>query len=88
MYYRDAHAIIVAFSLTNSESFENLDKWIKDIENNATIANYVLVIVGNKSDCDDQKEVPYQQGQKFAKQYRALYYETSAKFGTNVNEMY
>ena len=53
MYYKDAHAIIVAFSLTSSDSFENLDKWLKDIENNATISNYVLVIVGNKSDCDD-----------------------------------
>ena len=53
MYYKDAHAIIVAFSLTNAETFENLERWMKDIENNATISNYVLVIVGNKSDCDE-----------------------------------
>lgn len=35
MYYKDAHAILIGFSLTDAESFENLEKWMKDIENNA-----------------------------------------------------
>lgn len=62
MYYKDAQAIIIAFSLTSSESFENMDKWMKDIENNATVPNFVKVVCGLKCDLDSQKEVPFKQG--------------------------
>jgi len=62
MYYKDAQCIILAFSLTSAESFENLSKWMKDIEDNATVPNFVKVIVGLKCDLDSQKEVPFKEG--------------------------
>ena len=46
------------------------------------------MIVGTMNDLDDQKEVPYKEGQKYAKSQMAQYYETSAKDGTNINEMF
>ena len=56
MYYQDAVAIIVAFSLCSASSFDNLTTWMKDIDKN-TDNNFILIIVGTKSDLDDQKEV-------------------------------
>ena len=53
MYYKTAQAILISFSLTSAESFESLDKWVKDVDQNATTANFVKVIVGMKSDLDD-----------------------------------
>jgi len=52
----------VAFSLLSAESFDNLEKWMKEIDQNIATANFVLVVVGTKSDCDDQKEVPVREG--------------------------
>jgi len=49
------------------ESFESLDKWLKDIDANCQTNNYVLALVGTMLDLDDQKEVPFKEGQKFAK---------------------
>lgn len=45
------------------------------------------VIIGNKSDLMGQ-EVPYSKGSKYAKDNGAMYFETSAKNGTNVNEVF
>ena len=53
MYYKDAHAILLAFSLIDFETFENLSKWMKEIEINATKTNCVKILVGTKSDLDD-----------------------------------
>ena len=53
MYYKDAEAILLGFSLTNHQSFDNLDKWMIEIENHATKANFVKVIVGLKCDLED-----------------------------------
>ena len=40
---------------------------MKEIEQNVATSNFVLVMVGTKSDCDDQKEVSLKDGQKLAK---------------------
>ena len=57
MYYKSAEAILLAFSLIDSETFENLPKWIREIEQNATKTNCVKILVGTKSDMDSLKEV-------------------------------
>jgi len=50
MYYKSAHAILIAFDLTSAISFESLTKWLDDVENNSTTPNALKVIVGLKSD--------------------------------------
>ena len=50
MYYKNSHAILVAFDLTSALSFESLGKWLDDVEENATTPNALKVIVGLKSD--------------------------------------
>ena len=84
MYYKNAEAILISFSLCSAESFDNLEKWMKDIDQHATMRNAVKVIIGTKSDCDNDKEVTYKEGQKFARAHDALFFETSAKDGSNI----
>ena len=84
MYYKKAEAILIAFSLTNQESFESLGKWMLEIDSNASIQNSVKVILGTKADLDAEKEVSYKDASRFAKQNNALYFETSAKDGKNI----
>ena len=46
------------------------------------------MIVGTMNDLDDQKEIPFKEAQKYAKSQTAQYFETSAKDGTNISEMF
>lgn len=87
MYYKDAQAVILAFSLTRMDSFEALESWLTEVEEKSQDNNYVKVIIGTKSDLMGQ-EVPYSKGSRYAKDNGAMYFETSAKDGTNVSEVF
>ena len=68
MYYKEAHAIIIAFSLNDRGSFENMESWINDVEENATTPNFIKIICGLKSDLYDEKErTSLKDGMKYAK---------------------
>ena len=62
MYYKDAQAIILTFALNNPESFDNLQQWMKEIDQHCQTNNYFLVIAGTMLDMDDQKGIPLKQG--------------------------
>ena len=59
MYYRDAHAILIAFSLTSISSFNSMNSWIDEVNKSGSKANALKIIVGLKSDLIDQKEVSF-----------------------------
>ena len=88
MYYRTAECILMAFSLTNEASFDSLDSWMTNVEANATTANFLKIIVGLKSDMVGDKQVTFKEGYRYARAHGGHYFETSAKEGTNVNEMF
>ena len=50
MYYRDAVAIVLAFSLTDARTFANLETWMDDIEDKAVTANSLKILIGTKCD--------------------------------------
>ena len=64
-----------------------MGNWLEEVEDNVTIHNYIKVVVGLKSD-DPEPKVTYREASEFASLHGAHYYETSAKEGTNVNEMF
>ena len=55
MFYRDAHCVIITFSLANKISFENMGKWIDDVDENVSTPNYIKIIAGLKSDLYDEE---------------------------------
>ena len=86
-FFKDAQAIIFAFSVDDDKSFHNLDSWLDKVENETQESNYVKVIVGNKCD-KETKSISYQKASSYAKDNKAIYYETSAKDGTNITEVF
>ncbi len=55
-YIRDSHVAVVVFDITNRESFESTAKWIADAR--AQRGNdVVIVLVGNKTDLADNRQV-------------------------------
>jgi small GTP-binding protein len=85
-YYRGAHAAIICFDLTNRLSFESLNRWMKEYSNYHKDSN-TFVIVGNKSDLAE-REVNKEEILKFVEIHNSIYFETSAKNGNNIDELF
>ncbi|KKA29601.1 hypothetical protein TD95_005467, partial [Thielaviopsis punctulata] len=70
-----------------SKSFQNTKKWIDDVR--AERGNdVIIVLVGNKTDLNDKREVTTQQGEDEAKKNNLMFMETSAKVGHNVKSLF
>ena len=87
-YYRNAVGGLLVFDITNRESFANLGMWLEEARKNAEPHKPVFVLVGNKTDQDKQREVLKEDALKFARENDMVYYETSAKSGSNVEEVF
>lgn len=77
-YYRNSSGILLVYSITDLNSFKNIEKWMKEIRN-YTDYNTVIFLVGNKSDLAYERVVSYEDGYNLAKNYGLLFFETSAK---------
>ncbi len=86
-YYRGAHGILLIYDVTDKESFRNLNNWLIEIEKNAS-KNVLKVLVGNKTDLEDKREITYNKGKEFADTYGLKFVETSAKKNLNVKEAF
>ena len=90
LYYKDAVAAILVFDLSNKESLDSLNYWVKELNENVDNTNFVISLAGNKSDLSNEmKQVSYNDGKNFCKDNDiSIFYETSAKTGTGVKELF
>jgi small GTP-binding protein len=87
LYFRDAAACLIVFSVTDSKSFENVKEWL-EVTRNAAPPSVAIGLLGNKSDCDTDRQVSCEEGaQKSEKLELAFYCETSAVTGQNIEEI-
>ena len=86
-YFRGSHGIFLIYDITNGDSFKNLENWLIEIEKNAS-QNVLKILIGNKSDLVDDREIKTEEGQAFANRNGMKFIETSAKMNTNVNEAF
>uniref|UniRef100_A0A8B9FT04 small monomeric GTPase n=1 Tax=Amazona collaria TaxID=241587 RepID=A0A8B9FT04_9PSIT len=82
-YYRDAHALLLLYDVTNKASFDNIQAWLTEIHEYAQ-QDVVLMLLGNKVDSTQDRVVKREDGEKLAKEYGVPFMETSAKSGLNV----
>ncbi|XP_066238972.1 ras-related protein Rab-26 isoform X2 [Saccopteryx leptura] len=83
-YYRDAHALLLLYDVTNKASFDNVQAWLTEIQEYAQ-HDVVLMLLGNKVDSAQERVVKREDGEKLAKEYGLPFMETSAKMGLNVD---
>ncbi|XP_043492027.1 ras-related protein Rab-37-like isoform X1 [Polistes fuscatus] len=82
-YYRDAHALLLLYDVTNKTSFDNIRAWLSEIREHAN-EDVVIMLLGNKSDCGQERVVKKEDGERLAQEYKVPFMETSAKTGLNV----
>ncbi|KAF4527637.1 hypothetical protein B566_EDAN016197 [Ephemera danica] len=86
-YYRGAAGALLVYDITRRDSFNALANWLADARTLAS-SNIVILLVGNKSDLEDQREVTFLEASRFAQENELLFLETSAKNGHNVQEAF
>ena len=80
--------LILVYSITNKETFKNLDTWMNSVKNIADLSSKPVIILGNKCDLNENRQVTYEEGENYAKNLGYHFYETSAKTGENVKEAF
>ena len=87
-YYKGAHAICMVFDVDSRESFENLDKWLKEYHDNASeIDSAVVMLIANKIDLTSRK-VTIEEAEHYAKKNSMLYTEVSAKTNKGISDLF
>lgn len=87
-YIRDSSVAVVVYDITNRTSFVNTAQWIDDVRAERG-QDVIIVLVGNKTDVSDKRQVTTEEGEKKAKEFdRVLFIETSAKAGYNVKALF
>jgi small GTP-binding protein len=88
-FYKGAKGIVYVFDLTNRKTFESLTSWKKEIQK--IIKDFSSILVGNKADLidDEKKTINKEETDNLRQNLSAHdYIETSAKSGTNVNDIF
>jgi len=80
-YYRNCSGIIIVYDVTRMDSFEKVTDWIQEVRRFVSVP---LMIVGNKCDLVDKRQVPTERGEELAQQQGLIFMETSAKANTNI----
>ncbi|KAK9888266.1 hypothetical protein WA026_000529 [Henosepilachna vigintioctopunctata] len=86
-YIRDSKVAVIVYDVTNMESFEQTSKWIKDVRSERG-ENVTVVLVGNKVDLHNSRQVTHDDGKLEAHKLGVLFMETSAKSGFNVRFLF
>ncbi len=86
-YYKNSVCAIIVYDITNKESFNNIQNWIEDCKNQCPKTIF-FVLVGNKNDLENERKVSFDEGKKFADSNNILFFESSAKTGNNVEDIF
>jgi len=83
-YYRDAAGVLLVYDITDYKSFTDVEVWVKELCEYTDLKALELVLLGNKSDRAEERQVSADKGQKLAQQYGCGFLETSAKTSANI----
>jgi Ras-related protein Rab-2A len=82
-YYRGTIGCLLVYDITRRDSFESVSRWYADLKQYCE-PNITVVLVGNKTDLEQKREVTYDEGKDFAEKHGISFFETSAKTSQNV----
>ena len=84
VYYKNSSCAFLVYDITEKDTFNNVEFWLNELNKEAP-ESILCVLIGNKSDMNDKREVTYEEGRNYAKKHKMLFYETSAKSKANID---
>ena len=89
LYYRDAQVAIITYDITNESSFSSIEFWINELKYKVENENMILCLVGTKCDVtSNERKIPTSKGKNYAQENNMIFYETSAKTGEGVKDLF
>ena len=82
---RHCDGVILMYDITKRHTFNSISEWVKNVYD-VKDENFPFILIGNKYDLKDQREVSEKEGLEAAEKYKTLYFETSALEGINVEK--
>ena len=86
-YYKNSACALIVYDIARKESFDSISTWIEDCKNSSPKSVF-MVLVGNKCDLEQNREVTEEEGRELAESNGMLFFETSAKTGKNVEKVF
>ncbi|KAM0863256.1 hypothetical protein ACQ4PT_044734 [Festuca glaucescens] len=86
-YYRGALGALLVYDITKRQSFDHIPRWLEELRGHAD-KNIVIMLVGNKSDLEDERAVSTEDAKEFAEKENLFFLETSAMQATNVENSF
>ncbi|VAH45943.1 unnamed protein product [Triticum turgidum subsp. durum] len=86
-YIRDSSVAVIVFDVASRQSFLNTSKWIEEVRTERG-SDVIIVLVGNKTDLVDKRQVSIEEGEGKAKDLGVMFIETSAKAGFNIKALF
>jgi GTPase SAR1 family protein len=86
-YYRGALGALLVYDITRRQSFDHIPRWLDELRAHAD-KNIVIMLVGNKSDLEEQRAVSTEDAKEFAEKENLFFLETSALQATNVESSF
>mmetsp|Transcript_10714 Transcript_10714/g.40121 ORF Transcript_10714/g.40121 Transcript_10714/m.40121 type:complete len:218 (-) Transcript_10714:224-877(-) len=87
-YLRGASGVLLVFDMTDEESLYKCDRWMQNVQKLAP-RNTPVILIGNKCDLKTKRVVQHDQAKEMAGKLEVdEYFETSAKTGENVKQVF
>ena len=86
-YYKGSKGALVVYDITQKKTFENIEKWVNDLKA-AGDPKITIILIGNKNDLDDKRQVSKDQGEEKARSFGCAFLETSAYSGDNIDKAF
>ncbi|KFQ30692.1 Ras-related protein Rab-44, partial [Merops nubicus] len=83
--FRRAEGVVLMYDVSSQSSFSDVCYWLSCIQEGAE-DGVTILLLGNKTDCAAERQVPTKEGERLAKEHQLLFYECSAASGHNVSE--
>ncbi|XP_037055725.1 ras-related protein Rab-44 isoform X1 [Peromyscus leucopus] len=82
---RKAEGVVLMYDVTSRESFTHVRYWL-DCLQDAGADGVAVVLLGNKMDCEEERQVPTEAGRRLAQELGVSFGECSAALGHNILE--
>ena len=86
-FYRGAHAAVLVYDTTRTDSFEELEEWYKEVKNNAP-SDVLFAVVGSKCDLEAERMVEPRRAEKWAKSIGAQHFLVSAVANIGITKLF
>ena len=86
-YYRGAICCCLVYDITRRNSFDSIAQWLEDVQE-YSYNRMQIILIGNKSDLENQREVSTEEGVRFANKNDLIFFETSALTASHIEDTF